>query len=400
MKTSTKTVLKVTMVSWTYPSGNRLFGKSEVDAMLRKRLLYRLITREYKVYDSDMNLIRPQWYFIARGLSILLKIITKVFNNINNRYYAEIIFDLFASHNIGNPDVLFSDKNNFPLVLKNANRRKILTIAYHAMPHYNYIEKLIRPEKEKYNLNSKFLFKKLNKRREKGLEEAKYIFATSKLVKNTDIEYGINHNKIKVVYGGVDTSSYKDNPLHNGDKFKVLFIGHGALLKGIIYLLEAWKILDIEDGELLIAGNMPIDLVQRYKSYKSIKFLGYVNNCSELYNNVSLLVHPALVDAGPKVVFEAMASGLPVVITEGIGQSEIITDGKEGFIVPIKDSQAIAEKIKYFYDNPNEIEKMGREARKTVERYSLEKHGNMVVEKILEIVNKFQKDIRLDYFSK
>jgi len=67
---------------------------------------------------------------------------------------------------------------------------------------------------------------------------------------------------------------------------------------------------------------------------------------------------------------EAMAYGRPVIVADGAGMSELVTDGQDGFVVPIRDIDAIKNKITYFYDNPDEIKRMGDEARKTAMKYN------------------------------
>lgn len=60
----------------------------------------------------------------------------------------------------------------------------------------------------------------------------------------------------------------------------------------------------------------------------------------------------------------------PVIVTEGAGSSDLVEDGKEGFVIPIRNPKAIAEKIQYFRDNPSELKTMGKNARLKAEKYS------------------------------
>jgi len=68
-----------------------------------------------------------------------------------------------------------------------------------------------------------------------------------------------------------------------------------------------------------------------------------------------------------------MAHGRPVIVAEGAGVHEIVEDGKEGFIVPIRDADSIAACIKQFRDSPEEVENMGANARRKAEQYTWEK---------------------------
>ena len=91
-------------------------------------------------------------------------------------------------------------------------------------------------------------------------------------------------------------------------------------------------------------------------------------------------------DPFPRTTLEAMSCGLPVIISDMVGAKDIIEDGKEGFIIPAKNVDAIAEKIQYFYDNPSEIRKMGKNARKKAKEYTWKKFAEEVIKK-LEVIH-------------
>jgi len=70
---------------------------------------------------------------------------------------------------------------------------------------------------------------------------------------------------------------------------------------------------------------------------------------------------------------EAMAHGRPVIVAEGAGSHDVVRNGVDGFIVPVRDPDAIAEKIDWFKDNPDKLREMGKEAQKTARKYSWDK---------------------------
>jgi len=86
------------------------------------------------------------------------------------------------------------------------------------------------------------------------------------------------------------------------------------------------------------------------------------------------------------VVLEAMAMGKPVIITPNCGYNEIIEDGKEGFIIPIRDIEVIKENLIYFHDNKSEVNKMGRNARKTSEQYTWKRYQDTLIRTVQEII--------------
>ena len=98
-----------------------------------------------------------------------------------------------------------------------------------------------------------------------------------------------------------------------------------------------------------------------------------------------IFVMPSLCESFGKVILEAMASGLPVIATTNTGARDVVKDGKHGFIIPIRDSKAIKDKIQYFYDNPSEIKRMGKNARKVAENYTWDRYSEKIADS-LELV--------------
>src|SRR5207249_3587281 len=82
-----------------------------------------------------------------------------------------------------------------------------------------------------------------------------------------------------------------------------------------------------------------------------------------------VFVLPTHSEGLPRVVFEAMAAGLPVIASAVSGIPEIVQDGVRGFLVPPGDEVALAEKIRWALDHPEEIQVMGRHAHIFAERF-------------------------------
>jgi len=85
---------------------------------------------------------------------------------------------------------------------------------------------------------------------------------------------------------------------------------------------------------------------------------------------------------------EAMARGLPVITTKNVGSSELIENGKEGFVIPIRDVKSLRECILYFYDNPSEIKRMGKNSFEKITKYTWGRYGNNLIEIYKEILQK------------
>ncbi len=102
------------------------------------------------------------------------------------------------------------------------------------------------------------------------------------------------------------------------------------------------------------------------------------------YQAADIYVFPSLFEGSSLSIYEAMASGLPVVTTKNSGS--IIRDKKDGFIIPIRDSQDTKEKILQLYQNKNLRQKMGASAREQIKHFTWQIYEERVVALTKEIL--------------
>jgi glycosyltransferase involved in cell wall biosynthesis len=205
-----------------------------------------------------------------------------------------------------------------------------------------------------------------NAQREKIEQElADHIICGSDFVRNSLIDDGIAEHKISVISlgrvkgrnsGELFPFHYKSTKDNNTsmDSLKILFVGLVGLRKGIPYLLEALRILENKiPFTCKIAGTIGIrqDKINDYQNL--CEFLGQVprTETTQLYQWADVFVLPSICEGSAMVTYEALMFGLPVITTYNAGS--IVRDGVDGFIVPIRDAQAIADSlIKIFQDSP------------------------------------------------
>jgi glycosyltransferase involved in cell wall biosynthesis len=88
------------------------------------------------------------------------------------------------------------------------------------------------------------------------------------------------------------------------------------------------------------------------------------------------------------VLLESLAHGVPVIATENTGAMDIISDNKEGFVVPIREPDAIAERIVHLYKNRDILEKMSKNALlKAKTQFTWEKYGDRIVGIYEKLIN-------------
>jgi glycosyltransferase involved in cell wall biosynthesis len=135
----------------------------------------------------------------------------------------------------------------------------------------------------------------------------------------------------------------------------IFFVGQLTQQKGIGYLVAALQLLDIP-WRLTLAGpriGEPPPVLDRFLSDHRCKWLGVVPHQTllEAMTRGQLFVFPSMFDGFGLVLWEAMAAGMPIIATPHTAAPDIMTDGVEGFIVPIRDPDAIAERITRLYED-------------------------------------------------
>ena len=275
---------------------------------------------------------------------------------------------------------IFHGWNNQALKsIRAARRIGAKTILECGSTHRYFSEKILNEEYERYGIKN---VKPPEYSRQSSLEEidlSDFIFLTSEFAQKTFIDAGIGENKLFVMRRGVNLERFKP-PERKDKKFKVLFVGRLSLRKGIQYLLEAWKKLDIKDAELILVGTVDDNIkpiLSEYTNINNIVFKGFLKNPSEIFKESTIFVFPSLEEGSAKVTYEAMAAGLPVITTENSGS--VVRNGMDGFIIPIRDSEAIREKISYFYENPEKIEIMSARALENIKQYTWEKYRDNLI---------------------
>lgn len=177
--------------------------------------------------------------------------------------------------------------------------------------------------------------------------------------------------RIEVIPHGIDIPDRnKIKPI--SEEFKVGYLGASGPDKGLKYLIQAWSQLNYSDSILVIAGRGTEQLgqfINKYATGGKFHLAGYINNVADFYNDISVYIQPSVVEGWGMEVGEAMSYGRSVICSDGAGASDVITDGFDGFVVPKRNPKAIAEKIDWFKNHPDKMNKMGENARTTSFKY-------------------------------
>ncbi len=232
------------------------------------------------------------------------------------------------------------------------------------------------------------------KKSKMAIEKANFVIAVSEKVKTRILKFTERKEKIAVIYNGF--TPVKLLPKEESDKVIIMF---GATLverKGLKYLLEAFAKLakEFEQIELWVAGGGPLlknckELAREFQVQERVQFLGTVTHRKmlELMNEADIFVLSSWDEAFGVVYLEAMSFKKPVIGTIGEGISEIIEDGKNGFLVSPRNSEEIIRKLKKLILNPQKRKEIGEAGFETVKELTWEKNARKNLEIYQKVLN-------------
>ena len=303
-----------------------------------------------------------------------------------------------AQNHLKNITAIYSYEDIAAITFEKAKKQDILCLYDLPIPFYETTRQIMQEEAERFP-SLKESIQTIHepdwklKRKQREIELADHIFVASSVTQRSLTNIGIDANKISVIPYGSPTETFQPQ-LKSDDCFRVIFIGRFSPLKGIHYLLQAWKELksknQLKNAQLVFVGENRFPqkwLEERYSGlYQQIPSVSHFS-LNQYYSQASILVLPSLIDGFGLVVVEAMACGIPVIITANTGASDIITDGVEGFIIPIRDVEALKDKLEWCYSHPQELAEMGRAARRKAEELNWGLYRQRLANKVKSLLN-------------
>ena len=200
---------------------------------------------------------------------------------------------------------------------------------------------------------------------------------------------------VRTMGSGIDLKEYSYKPEIEAERLRVLFTARMVEDKGVLTLIEAAnKLRDSykDRVEFFLCGGLdtnPLAITrERLEALCDgtyIKWLGRRDDVQQLLESCHLFAFPSYYKEGlPKSCIEAAAVGRPIITCDSTGCRDTVIDGKTGFLIPAKDSDALAEKLRILFDDAALRREMGCNARKFAEeKFSIE----TVVQSHIDIYN-------------
>jgi glycosyltransferase involved in cell wall biosynthesis len=218
-------------------------------------------------------------------------------------------------------------------------------------------------------------------RRQKEWERASAVVVNSEWSKRALVEQGVSTAKVHVVPLAYEQSV--EGGHHKSRKetkvLRVLWLGQVGVRKGIQYLVEAARKLTEAPVQFTIVGPLQITEQAVDSAPSNMTFHGRVprDQVGNYYRNADIFVLPTLSDGFAITQLEAMAHGLPVIITPNCGR--VVRDGREGIVIPPRNAEALAVSIAQLADDSGLVRDMSEQALNTVQEYTVDRVADELV---------------------
>lgn len=280
-------------------------------------------------------------------------------------WLAHETLDRYAASQLRTPSVLIALSGSGLYAGRKIQQLGGIHICDRGSAHIRIQDQLLMDEYQRYatywhGVDPRFIAKE-----ETEYEQADWISIPSDFCYSSFVDAGIPSSKLfKIPYGARLERFYPEPTLStNADEFRILFVGSAGARKGFIDLLRAFEHFQHPGKQLVLIGSLAPEAlsVLADTDQSRITVLGNVPNAQLRlqYSKASVFILPSIEEGLAMVIGEAMACGCPVIASTNTGASEIITDGLEGFIVPIRSPEVIADKLQQLADQPELRERMG-----------------------------------------
>ena len=200
-------------------------------------------------------------------------------------------------------------------------------------------------------------------RLDEEIRRADAVLVGSTYASESFVAEGVDPKRMRVVPYGVDLETFTPSESPAAPGFHVIYAGQLTQRKGIAYLLRGYDKFARADTRLTLVGSI-VGSDRPLRPYSGLfEHVAHQTRpaLAAMYRSAHVFVFPTLIEGMPLVVLEAMACGLPVIVTAN-GPADIVRDGIDGFVVPERDEDAICDRLEHLYRYPELRVAMGHQA--------------------------------------
>jgi starch synthase len=239
-----------------------------------------------------------------------------------------------------------------------AQRRGGVYICDRGSSHIRFQDQILVEEYARHRQSFIGVDPRVVSKEEREYAAADMITVPSTFVKRSFLTMGVAESKLRVIPYGVSLTRFHPVGEPDPDYFDVLFVGAASVRKGVRYLLEGFEALAHPRKRLTFVGAVLPEikpLIAEFGQRLPITCRGHVPQpaLKEIMSRSHVLVMPSIEEGLALVQAQAMACGCPVIGTTNSGAEDLLRDGVEGFVAPIRDAGAIAERLQRLADDPS-----------------------------------------------
>lgn len=292
-------------------------------------------------------------------------------------------YDRMAARSIPpGTDVVVAWSGSAEITLRRAQEEGATIIVERGSSHIRSQREILEEEYSRHGLEPDIPSDRAVDRQEREYELADRIAVPSCFVERSFVDRGIEQEKLLRLPYGVDPDEFEPVPKED-DVFRVVFAGSLGVRKGTKYLLRAFSELDLPRSELLLLGRVREEAKPWFAGHGDrIRHPGHVpqKELHRWYSQGSVFALPSIEEGMACVQLQAMACGLPLICTPNTGGEDLVREGQEGFVLPIRDVEALKDRLLWCYEHKDKCREMGHAARERVlEHFTWRHYGERVV---------------------
>lgn len=322
----------------------------------------------FKVAREDLPRHYVQTTPVAQMLNFALKRVNLSSQRIDHRLLLE------ALRNVDRIALKFADRADAFIALSGSGLQTGALFRQQGKPyicdrgssHILFQQKILNEESDLNRAPRPFSNPAIIERELREYETSTAITVPSQFAEQSFSEYGVPAGKVRRVPYGVNLANFHPTSLPDQDRFDVLFVGSLCLRKGLPYLLRAFAKFKHPRKRLTLVGMQTPETAYFAKllAEDNIRVIGHVPHLKlkDIMSRSHAMVLPSVEEGLALVMAETLACGCPVIATENTGAHDLFADGKEGFVVAIRNEAAISEKLQMLADDPELRERMSRAA--------------------------------------
>jgi glycosyltransferase involved in cell wall biosynthesis len=280
------------------------------------------------------------------------------------------------------PEVVVAYENSALRTFRCAKQLGVKTVLDAASVHHRWQDRFCSP------VEGTRMHGLITRHKDEEIKLADQLLTVSDFARESYLEAGVPRERVHTIPVGVDVARFRPVVKGTGSdasanrEVRFVYVGNASPLKGLDMLRDAvgrLRASGFRFSATLIgtsgvsASNEPADGLVR------MGWMSHERLAEELPKH-DVLVLPSYFDSFGMVVAEAMACGLPAIVTDKVGAKEMVTPALNGFVVPARDAAALADAMKWFIMNRYELPHLSRAARESAERYDWANYRRRVTE--------------------